>query len=125
MAAGAWTLYNLAKRKIGNATLSLASTVFRMTLHTSASNANTATLGVYASLTNEVSEANGYSSSGKALANEVWTAGASTGQYKFDADDPFWSRAVTVIVNAVPTPGLLGDTVATRRVSCCGWTVWT
>lgn len=99
MAAGAWSVYNLAKKKIGNATLSLASTVFRMTLHTSASNANTATLGVYGSLTNEVTEANGYSSSGKALANEVWTVGASAGQYKFDADDPFWSANGGTIPN--------------------------
>jgi hypothetical protein len=37
------------------------------------------------------SEANGYSSSGKALTNEVWTVGASAGQYKFDADDVVWT----------------------------------
>ena len=36
MAAGAWTVFNKAKKKIGNATMSLASTVWRMTLHTSA-----------------------------------------------------------------------------------------
>lgn len=99
MAAGAWTVYNLAKKKIGNATLSLAATVFRMTLHTSASNAATATLGTFASVTGEVTEANGYSSSGKALANEIWTAGASAGQYKFDADDPFWSANGGTIPN--------------------------
>lgn len=80
-----------AKKKIGNATLSLASTVYRITLHTSASNANTATLGVFASVTNEVAEANGYSSSGKALTSEVWTVGVSAGQYKFDVDDVVWT----------------------------------
>lgn len=99
MAAGAWAVYNLAKKKIGNASLSLASTVFRVTLHTSASNANTATLGVYNSVTNEVSEANGYSSSGKGLANEVWTVGASAGQYKFDADDVVWTGTGGAIAN--------------------------
>jgi len=94
MAASAWAVYNLAKKKIGNSTLNLASTIFRMTLHTSASNANTATLGTFVSLTGEVtSVAASYSSSGKPLINEVWTnAGtASAGQYKFDADDVFWS----------------------------------
>ncbi len=91
MAAGAWTVYNEAKKYIGNATLNLSSSVFRVTLHTSASNANTATLSIYNELTNEVSEANGYSSSGKALSNEAWTVGTSAGQYKFDADDFFWS----------------------------------
>lgn len=99
MAAGAWTVYNLAKKKIGNGTLSLASTVFRITLHTSASNANTATLGVYNSVNNEVAEANGYSSSGKALANEAWTVGASAGQYKFDADDVVWTGTGGTIPN--------------------------
>lgn len=99
MAAGAWTLYNLAKKKIGNSTLNLSSTAFRITLHTSASNANTATLGVYNSVNNEVSEANGYSSSGKALANEVWTVGASAGQYKFDADDVVWTGTGGAIAN--------------------------
>jgi hypothetical protein len=99
MAASAWAVYNLAKKKIGNATISLAATVFRMTLHTSASNAATATLGTYASVTNEVSEANGYSSSGKALTSEIWTAGASAGQYKFDTDDAFWSADGGAIAN--------------------------
>jgi hypothetical protein len=99
MAAGAWTVYNLAKKKIGNATLSLASTVFRISLHTSASNANTATLGVYNSLTNEVAEGNGYSSSGKALTSEVWTVGASAGSYKFDVDDVIWTGTGGAINN--------------------------
>lgn len=99
MAAQAWKLYNLAKKKIGNATLSLASTIYRITLHTSASNFATATLGVYNSLTNEVTEGNGYSSSGKALASEAWTVGASAGQYKFDSDDPLWTATGGTIAN--------------------------
>lgn len=99
MSASAWAVYNLAKKKIGNGTISLAATTWHMGLYTSASNANTATLGTLQSLTNEVSEANGYSSSGKALANEVWTAGASAGQYKFDFDDPFWSANAGTISN--------------------------
>ena len=99
MSAQAFKIYNLAKKKIGNATLSLASTVYRMTLHTSSSNAATLTLGVYASLTNEVTEANGYSSSGKALANEVWTVGASAKSYKFDFDDVVWTGTGGTIPN--------------------------
>lgn len=99
MAAQAFKIYNLAKKKIGNTTLNLASTAFRITLHTSASNAATLTLGVYGSLTGEVTEANGYSSSGKALANEVWTVGASAKQYKFDADDVIWTATGGAINN--------------------------
>jgi len=98
MAAGAWTVYNKAKKKIGNGTLKLDATVYRITLHTSAMR-TALTLSTYASLSGEVAEANGYSSSGKALANEVWTAGASAGQYKFDADDQFWSANGGAISN--------------------------
>ena len=91
MAAGAFTIYNKAKKKIGNAEISLGSGNFRWTLHTSASNAGTATLSAYGSVTNEVAEGNGYSSSGKAFASRVWTVGASAGQYKFNASSVFWS----------------------------------
>lgn len=90
MAAGAWTVYNKSKKKIGNTTINLAATVYRMTLHTSAMR-TALTLSTFVSLSGEVSEANGYSSSGKALTSEVWTVGASAGQYKFDTDDAFWS----------------------------------
>jgi hypothetical protein len=70
-----------------------------MTLHTSASNFATKTLGVYGSLTSEVTEANGYSSSGKALTSEVWTVGASAQQYKFDCDDVVWTGTGGAINN--------------------------
>jgi hypothetical protein len=99
MSAQAFKIYNLAKKKIGNATLNLTSTAFRMTLHTSASNAATLTLGVYNSLTGEVTEANGYSSSGKALTSEVWTVGASAKSYKFDFDDVIWTGTGGTIPN--------------------------
>lgn len=98
MAAGAWTVYNEAKKYIGNATLNL-STAKRITLHTSASNANTATLSIYSELTNEVTSGNGYSSSGKSLATIAWTVGASAGSYKFDADDVVWTGTGGTIAN--------------------------
>lgn len=98
MAAGAWAVYNKAKKYIGNATLRL-DTAKRITLHTSASNANTATLSIYSELTSEVTEANGYSSSGKSLTTIAWTVGASAGQYKFDADDVVWTGTGGSIAN--------------------------
>jgi hypothetical protein len=98
MAAGAWTVYNEAKKYIGAGSLTFPG-AFRISLHTSASNANTATLSQFSELTGEVTEANGYSSSGKALANESWTAGTSAGQYKFDADDPVWTGTGGTIPN--------------------------
>jgi hypothetical protein len=122
MAATAWAVYNLAKKKIGNSTLNLAATVFRMTLHTSASNVNTATLNVYgASVTGEVVSVTGaYSTSGKPLVNEVWTnAGtASAGQYKFDADDVFWSALTTISNIKFAVIWLSAAATANRHLLC-------
>lgn len=128
MAASAWTVYNLAKKYIGNGTISLAG-AFRMMLATSASNFNTATLSTYAQVTSEVTNGNGYVTLGAALANEVWTVGASAGQYKFDADDPFWSanggtianiKGAVIYVSAATTAGrklLCRSTLTTSQFS--------
>jgi hypothetical protein len=99
MAAGAFTFYNKAKKKIGNGSINLAATVFRMSLVTSASNFATATLSTFASLTSEIADGNGYSTSGKALTSEVWTVGASAGSYKWDAADPVWTASGGTIAN--------------------------
>lgn len=102
MAAGAWTFYNKAKRNLGTSAIALttAATQFRMTLHTSASNAATATLSTYGSVNNQVSNANGYTTSGKAF-NNTWTAGASAAVYRFSTTTAgtFWSATGGTIAN--------------------------
>jgi hypothetical protein len=102
MAAGAWTFYNKAKRNLGTSAIALttAATQFRMTLHTSASNAATLTLSTYGSVTGQVANGNGYLTSGKAF-NNTWTAGASAGQYRFNttAAGTFWSATAGTIPN--------------------------
>ncbi len=90
MAASAWVIYNEAKKYLMQGDIDLNASVVRMTLHTSASNAATATLSVKGSVTNEVTEANGYSSSGKAL-SYTWTAGASASEIRFDATAVIWT----------------------------------
>jgi hypothetical protein len=90
MAAQAWKLYNRAIRKLGAGTIALPGAV-RIILVGSASNFATNTLSLLGSLTDQVTSGNGYSSSGKALASETWTAGASAGQIRFDAADPIWT----------------------------------
>jgi hypothetical protein len=87
MAASAFTFYNKAKKYIGNGTLVLGTTAFKLKLTTSASNASTFTLSTFASVTGEISATGGYVANGKALTTMVWTVGASAKQYKFDADD--------------------------------------
>lgn len=87
MAATAWLLYNEAKKYIGNGTIVLGTSAFKLKLTTSASNASTFTLSTFASVNNEISARGGYVANGRALASMVWTVGASAKQYKFDCDD--------------------------------------
>jgi hypothetical protein len=91
MAATAWTLYNKAKKKIGNGTIQLGVNTLKCQLHTSASNCSTATLSTAASVTSEVTNGNGYATGGATLASVVWTTGASASQYKLDSADPVWT----------------------------------
>ena len=98
MAAQAWRVYNKAIKKIGNGTIDLPGAI-RCALVTSASNFATLTLSLLGSLTNQLTEANGYSSSGKALASETWTVGASAGVYALDAADPIWTATGGSISN--------------------------
>ncbi len=90
MAAQAFKLYNRAIRKLGAGTIALPGAV-RCILAGSGGNFATKTLSLLSQLTDECTEGNGYSSSGKALTGEAWTAGASAGQIKFDANDPIWT----------------------------------
>jgi len=91
MAATAWSIYNLAKKKIGNGTIQLGVNTLKMQLHTSASNASTFTLSTAASVTGEVASGSGYTTGGATLASVVWTVGASAKQYKLDCADPVWT----------------------------------
>ncbi len=99
MAATAWSIYNLAKKHIGNGVIKLGTDVFKIQLHTSASNASTFTLSASSELTNQVSNANGYATGGKALGSVVWTAGASAKQYKFSSGNPIWTASGGNIAN--------------------------
>lgn len=98
-AVGAWTFYNEAKKYLMSGDIDLNTSAFRMGLYTSASNAATATLSRHSEVTNEVSEANGYSSSGKALAAVTWTAGASASEMRFDATANTWTATGGNIAN--------------------------
>lgn len=97
-AVGAWTYYNHARKYLLTGDIDLNSSSFRMTLHTSASNAATATLSTIASVTGELTEANGYSSSGKAM-TVAYTVGASAGTYKFSAASLVWTATGGNIAN--------------------------
>lgn len=121
MAAGAWTFYPTAKKYIGSADIDLNGSTFRMGLYTSASNAATqdGTLTVIGSITNEVSEANGYSSSGKALSGVTWTTGASATEYRFNASAVFWSANAGNIANVkFAVIWITGASAGARKLLC-------
>jgi hypothetical protein len=100
MAAGAWTFYNEFKKYLGDGSIDLDANTWRMSLFTSASNAATATLSVISEVTNEVTEANGYSSSGKALTGVTWATGASASEMRFDSTAVIWTATGGTIPNA-------------------------
>lgn len=97
MAAGAWTFYHEFKKYLGSGDAQLDGQ-FRISLFTSASNAATQTLSILSEVTNEVTEANGYSSSGKAL-TETWSVGASASEMRFDATAVIWTATGGNIAN--------------------------
>lgn len=95
MAAGKFKLYDFAKKYIGDGTLDLDDTTnWRAALFLSAGNANTLSVGtgVYADLTSEHANANGYTTGGVAV-TPSWTRSGST--ITFDLADlaPGWTAA--------------------------------
>ncbi len=98
MAASAWVIYNEAKKYIGTGDIDLNAATLRIGLYTSASNAATATISRLDQVTNEVTESNGYSSSGKAL-TYTWTVGASASEYRLDATAVIWTATGGSIAN--------------------------
>jgi len=103
MAAGAWKVFNRAKKFVGNGTLSLSATTFRMCLATSASNLKTSAsarpLINRTSLTGQVTSTLGCPVLGKAMGGEVWTTGASARQIKFDTSDLIFTATTSAIAN--------------------------
>lgn len=97
MAAGSWTIYNEFKETLGKKTLDMVNDAFKVALFTSASNAGAATLATaqYATLTNQVANANGYTTTGTSV-TPSWTR--STGTVTFDTSDATWTAAGGSIV---------------------------
>ncbi len=87
MAATAWTFYNQAKKKIGNGTIQLDTGIWKMQLHTSASNASTATLSIASQVDQEIAFQGGYADGGKTMAGVVWTISGNPASVKWDATD--------------------------------------
>jgi hypothetical protein len=78
-AAGKWKVYEQAKLELGQGSLDLSTGTFKVALFQSTSNANTLSgSNKLADLTNEVANANGYTTGGVALTGVTWTNLAGT-----------------------------------------------
>jgi hypothetical protein len=89
-AAGKWKRYNKFGLWVADGTFDLDADTFKIALYTSASNANTLTNSVLADLTNEVANANGYTTGGLTLGTLSWTEAAGVGTFDFTVD-PVWT----------------------------------
>jgi hypothetical protein len=92
VAAGKWKLPDLAKLALANGTFDLDGNTFKVSLHSSASNANTLTLGsAFSNYTNELSTANGYTAGGITLTSVTYTN--SSGTETFTSANPVWTAS--------------------------------
>lgn len=102
MAAGSFTVFNIAKLKLANGTFDLDTQTFKMALTTSsqalsATFAGTSTDCRYADLTAEA-VGTGYTAGGKILTC-TWTR--ATGTITFDCDDQTWTTSTITAKYAV------------------------
>jgi hypothetical protein len=121
MAVGAYTFYNVFRKKLGNKTIALNSDAFDYLLFTSASNAATLTLSTEASVTNEIAATGGYVAHGRAMVNPGWTAGASAKQWKFKGSAPIFTAnggALTNVKFAVIVDHSVGASAGLRPLVC-------
>ena len=95
MAASAWEVFDVAKKKIGNNTISLSATSgWNMTLHSQGASTNlSGAITVWSSIGSELTAANNYASGGNAITGVTWTTGASAGQYAFSTSNVIFTAS--------------------------------
>ena len=91
MAADAWTFHDRFKEYMGDNTIDMDNDTFVMRLYTSASNITTTSVGDATTATNEVANANGYTTGGVTLTSVTWTRSGAT--VTFDSDDAQWTAS--------------------------------
>lgn len=99
MAAGKFKAYDLFKKYKDDGTLDMDDTTnWKMALFLSTSNCDTLSIGtaIYADLTNEHANANGYTTGGVALSGITLTSAGAT--VTWDVDDAVWTASGGSIV---------------------------
>lgn len=95
MAVDAWVAYNSFRKQIGDGTIDLDSHTFKCALFLSTSNAGDVAQTSYSSLTNQHSNANGYTTGGVTV-TATWNYSGTTAT--FDCTDPAWTASGGSIV---------------------------
>lgn len=120
MAAGKWKVYEAAKEYIGDGTIDLDSATFKMALFTSSSNCNTLSgSDAMTDLTNEVANANGYTTGGVTLTGVTWLN--SSGTMTFDCDNAVWTASggsITARFAVIYRSGAAGSPSVTDALLC-------
>lgn len=116
MAAGAWTVFNLALKRLADGIFDLDTHTFKMALTGTTQALDATFVGTstdcrYSDLTDEVPNGSGYTTGGKTLAC-TWTQ--STGTITFDCDDQSWTSATFTAKYAV----IYDDTAANKNLLC-------
>jgi len=95
MVASAWSVFDVAKRNIGNNTISLSATSgYKISLHKTAANTNlTGAITIWSSIGNEVTYTGNIAAGGVALGGTQWVVGTSAGQYKFSASNAIFTAS--------------------------------
>ena len=107
MAAGAWVMTNTARTSILSKAYNFETDSFKMALYLSTSDLTVAST-TYAAVTNEVAEAFGYLTGGKAVALSL----TGTTTVKCDIDtDPVWTAAGGDIVAKWAAIYLVGENI--------------
>ena len=90
MASSPWSVYDLAESNLGKKLIDLSSANIKCALFTSSSNANSNSVSpaTYATLTNELPTANGYTVGGVAVTSS-WTN--ASGVETFSVSNPTWT----------------------------------
>ena len=106
MAADAWVVHDKAKEYEGDGTIDYDNDTFKMILGLSTSNIATTSVDGYATVTNEVATANGYTQGGVTIA-ATWTE--SSGTVTFDTANAVWTASGGSITARFA--GIFDDTV--------------
>jgi hypothetical protein len=97
MAAGTWTVFDSAKKYIGDGTIDMDTDTLKIALFTSTAAFTTGSITTY-STTNELSTANGYTAGGVTITGSTITFSGTTAKYGVSASAASWTASGGSIV---------------------------